>query len=61
MDGAKTLAAQYCIKPLLRPVMPELDSIRGIAVLGVFFYHGLYWNVNLLRFPGWVRAVLTGM
>jgi hypothetical protein len=29
-------------KPLIRPVMPELDTIRGLAILGVLFYHGFY-------------------
>src|SRR5882757_9309851 len=28
-------------KPLLRPVMPELHSLRGIACLAVLFFHGL--------------------
>jgi peptidoglycan/LPS O-acetylase OafA/YrhL len=29
--------------PLLRKVMPELDSIRGLAILGVLFVHGFYY------------------
>jgi peptidoglycan/LPS O-acetylase OafA/YrhL len=24
--------------------MPELDVLRGCAILGVLFYHGLYWS-----------------
>src|SRR5437879_1907242 len=31
-------------EPLLRPVMPELDSIRGIAILMVLISHGFLWN-----------------
>ena len=29
--------------------MPELDTIRGLAILGVLLYHGFYWarDVNL--------------
>ena len=31
--------------PLLKKQMPGLDVLRGIAVLSVLFYHGLYWFV----------------
>jgi len=27
--------------------MPELDSICSLAILGVLFYHGPYWNLDL--------------
>jgi len=44
---------------LLRPVMPELNTIRGLAILGVCFYHGLYWNIDLSYFGSTTRAILT--
>jgi len=31
--------------------MPELDSVRGVAVLMVMFYHAFYWGMNLSLFP----------
>ena len=38
------LAAAPVEEPrLLRKYMPELDVLRGAAVLMVFLYHGLYW------------------
>ena len=36
--------------PILRAVMPELDAVRGIALLAVLFYHGFYWAIDLSRF-----------
>jgi peptidoglycan/LPS O-acetylase OafA/YrhL len=44
--------------PILRPVMPELDSIRGLAILGVLFYHGFYWQVDLGALPLWQSRIL---
>ena len=41
--------------------MPELDSIRGIAILGVLFYHGFFWGIDLAPFSKAARLVLTGM
>lgn len=35
---------------LLRTRMPELDTLRGIAVLGVLVLHGFYWQYSKLRF-----------
>ena len=44
--------------PLIRPHMPELDSVRGIAVLMVLFLHGMAppMNAGLSR---WGRAILS--
>lgn len=39
--------------------MPELDAIRGLAVLGVLCYHGLYWVNDLTRYTPWQRLILT--
>jgi len=47
-------------RPILRPVMPELDSVRGIAIVAVLLYHGLYWHVNLAAFPRWQGILLSG-
>jgi peptidoglycan/LPS O-acetylase OafA/YrhL len=44
--------------PLLRPHMPELDTIRGLAILGVLVYHGLCWARDFSLYLPWQRAVL---
>lgn len=46
-------------EPLLRPAMPELDSIRGLAILMVLLYHGLYWSNDLSVYPRGERLLLT--
>ena len=55
---------------LLRPVMSELDTLRGIAILGVLFLHGFSWQYSSLHFsrparlfmratqPGWLGVNL---
>jgi peptidoglycan/LPS O-acetylase OafA/YrhL len=48
-------------EPLLRREMPELDTIRGLAILGVLLYHGLYWQVDLSHFSKIERLFLTSM
>jgi peptidoglycan/LPS O-acetylase OafA/YrhL len=46
---------------LLRREMPELGSIRGLAILGVVFYHGLYEGQNLSVYTSFQRSILTLM
>src|SRR6184192_54282 len=31
---------------LLQKHMPELDVLRGCAILAVLLYHGLYWSLG---------------
>ncbi len=51
-------------QPLLRSHMPELDTIRGIAVLMVLFFHGFGFHYGLGGLSGitklFVSATLTG-
>jgi peptidoglycan/LPS O-acetylase OafA/YrhL len=35
---------------LICPVMPELDSLRGLAILGVLFLHGFIWQYSGFHF-----------
>jgi peptidoglycan/LPS O-acetylase OafA/YrhL len=44
-------------EPLIRSHMPELDTIRGLAVLGVLLYHGLYWARDLSVYARWQARI----
>ncbi len=52
-------------EPLVRRFMPELDVLRGIAVLGVLFYHGFRAQYGELPFTGarrfFVQATQPGV
>jgi peptidoglycan/LPS O-acetylase OafA/YrhL len=37
---------------LIRARMPELDALRGVAILGVLFLHGFYWQYPSFHFAG---------
>jgi peptidoglycan/LPS O-acetylase OafA/YrhL len=39
--------------------MPELDSLRGVAILSVVLYHGLFWSNNLTGLTGWARIAVN--
>jgi len=57
-------------RPLLRSQMPELDMIRGLAVLSVFLFHAFFWSgasgsanalerrLGGLTQPGWLGVDL---
>jgi peptidoglycan/LPS O-acetylase OafA/YrhL len=46
-------------EPLLRPFMPELDTLRGIAVLAVVFLHGFYWRYGSSSFGPWIGMFMS--
>jgi peptidoglycan/LPS O-acetylase OafA/YrhL len=46
--------------PILRPVMPELNTVRGIAVLMVFLFHAFEDFTPAARhLPAWERVFLS--
>jgi peptidoglycan/LPS O-acetylase OafA/YrhL len=45
-------------EPLLRAHMPELDTLRGIAILSVLFLHAFYWQYSGLHFTGLAHSFL---
>lgn len=47
---------------ILRPVMPELDTVRGIAIQMVFLFHGFEdFTPTVLTVPPWERLFLSTM
>lgn len=59
-SGSDSVQASTAPKqPLLRPFMPELDTLRGIAVLGVLLHHGFYWRYGSSSFAPWVRPFMS--
>ncbi len=68
--GSATGAESYPAVGLIRPFMPELDTLRGIAVLSVLFLHGFFWQYSSYSFglsarvflaltqPGWLGVNL---
>ena len=56
MADAKNLSESH---PLLRSYMPELDSIRGIAILATLWYHLLFWARDLSLYPRWQARILA--
>jgi peptidoglycan/LPS O-acetylase OafA/YrhL len=44
---------------LIRPLMPELDSLRGVAILLVLFLHGFAYVVDPASFTGLTRQFMA--
>jgi peptidoglycan/LPS O-acetylase OafA/YrhL len=51
LEHTHNLAAQNA--KLIRPFMPELDMLRGVAVLGVLLLHAFYWKYGSAGFGPW--------
>ena len=55
MASDKQLGLPLQFDPLVRPVMPELDTLRGMAILAVLLLHGFAWQYGTSNFHGIVR------
>jgi len=52
-------SAKLVNQNLIRPVMPELDAIRGIAVVAVLLLHAFSWQYAGLHFGALARVFLV--
>ena len=59
LDPAITVQSTSPTEPLIRPFMPELDMLRGIAVLGVMLLHAFYWSYAGMSFGPWARRFVS--
>src|SRR5580693_6807900 len=57
--GSRQKSAALGTQSLIRPVMPELDAIRGIAVVGVLLLHAFSWQYAGLHFGTLARIFLV--
>jgi peptidoglycan/LPS O-acetylase OafA/YrhL len=44
---------------LIRSYMPELDTLRGIAILAVLLLHGFYWQYPEFHFSGLTKEFVV--
>ena len=56
---ATTEPSATASQSLIRPFMPELDTLRGIAVSGVVLLHAFYWQYSSLKFGPWATRFLS--
>ena len=56
----KNQSQNFIPEPLIRQFMPELDTLRGIAVLTVVFFHGFARQYETLPFQGAGPVVAVG-
>ena len=54
-----TTASPQPVAGIIRPFMPELDTLRGIAVFGVLLLHAFFWQYAGFSFGRWARAFLN--
>jgi len=59
LDPAIAVQSTSPPDPLIRPFMPELDMLRGIAVLGVMLLHAFYWSYAGMSFGPWARRFVS--
>lgn len=56
----KHAGSACCEQPIVRSVMPELDAIRGLAILLVFWFHGFEsFAPAASQAPAWERLFLS--